>query len=171
MAEVDSRLKQLDEIRQFVTEKKQWIDSVYDQLGWKTRSGVPRPEVVKEDVNVSTPTQPQLVRKEPVGPDPLLNADLIKTYHKLADKQVAALEAAEPPDVKHLKKRKRSKRKLNVYSSKRLSYTEVVRKVIEHQSEVMAKIRRAAKEGVNAKEEEEEQTKETSKVNSENSKG
>lgn len=145
MTEVEDRLKHLDEICQFVTEKKQWIDSVYNQLGWKRSSA----EVVKDTTSPTPIVQPQLpqpsaklTRKE--LPDPLLNADLIKTYHKLVDKEVATLEATEPPEVKRLKMRKRSKKKLNVYSSKRLSYTEVVRNVIEHQNEVIEKIHKAA---------------------------
>ena len=145
--DITQRLKDLDEIRQYITEKKQWLASVYDQFGAQQKS-----ESLSQNVNSFLERAPcfatsssatiqsesfPLSKTKPE--DPFLHTDLIEAYHKLASKQVAALEASQSPaELKRLQ-RKKSKQKLSVYS-KRLSYTEVVRQLIQNQNEVMANI-------------------------------
>lgn len=155
------RLKELSEIRQFSADVKWKLASIYHQFGWKqpqpkeiclptilqseqsANDGQLELELTNNNLDaissLNTAKASISVDRPPNRKDKLLHFDLIKAYHKLASKEEAKLEETQSNEVKRMLKRKRSKQK-KLYSSKRLSYTEVVRKLIEHQNEVMASI-------------------------------
>lgn len=132
---IERRLAEINEIRQFTNDAKQKLAIIYQEMGWEEPDFNEEPSPKKDQdlessSNIVTQV-PNYVKRE----DPFLHLDLIKAFHKLSSKQSEESQLNEV--IKKNKSRTRSKKKKNVYSSKRLSYTEVLRKLIQNQTDVI----------------------------------
>lgn len=129
---LNKRILQLNEIQKFSTDVDLLFDQMLNEFNWNSDeigTGLIDSSTtidLSQDLNEYSKSVSSS-QTSTVFNDKFLNRDLIKEYHKYCSKV----------EKNKQKTQRKSKRKPLYTSSKRLTYTEVLRNLIQHQNQTM----------------------------------